>query len=781
MPHSSDAIGSPSRSQSSSLAVKPWSAEEDAVLLRHALHCGTRQWGMLGRRGQLKRNNKSCCNRYIFLRRKFVQRFQEILLREHLGGSAFSRRIALEAHSQLLLRRDGQQQQYWQQQQQQQQQHPEQQAGVGSLGSPPSPGLTFGGLSFDQCRRVFLSPNAHRPTAQASLATAFCTAAASSDGAALSTAAAAASSAAVFSVASFPDPALVSSAGSFNAAFPNASAACKLPMKRAREDYGGLLADPSLSGLAGSGWASRTLHHSQSLEDLFLQQGGERSEVQAALWARVVSESALPDDVLLGFSSEDPGVSVPFAALPAPLPAPFSAQPPQAAALPAPLPAPFSAQPPQAAALPAPLPAPFSAQPPQAAALPAPLPAPFSAQPPQAAALPAPLPAPFSVQPPQAAALPKPLPTQLAAPTGSVPRGICSCLGGTPSFENGCAGQEMPAFMGACTTVPKIDPQFLNTHVANLCMPAPASYLPTEATEASEASEPQGRPLAGCLLEPALPERALEQGGMREWGQKGGQARRHQHPVGQGRVSLPQRRHQQQLNDHQRLELQGIPSLLEPYPQTLPEPLHLEQALALAPSQAWEQASALAPSQALEQALALAPSQALEQALALAPSQALEQALALAPSQALEQALSLAPSQAWEQASALAPSEALEQALALAPSEALEQALALPSSQALEQALALAPSQALEQAFALPSSQALEQALALPSSQALEQALALPSSQALEQALALAPSQALEQAFALAPSLALGATNSNPLGSLYMPSTPSGSHMHASR
>ncbi|GJP30052.1 hypothetical protein CLOM_g22273, partial [Closterium sp. NIES-68] len=500
-----------------------------------------------------------------------------------LGGSAFPQHTALAAHDQLLLRRDGQQQQYshqqhrqQHQQQQQQHHHPEQQAGVGSLGSA-SPARTFGGLSFDECRSVFLSPNARRPTAQASLATAFCAAAAAaSDAAALSTATAAplaatpTAAAAVFSVASFPDPALVSSAGSFNAAFPNASAACKLPMKRTREDYGGLLADPSLSGLAGSGWASRTLHHSQSLEDLFLQQEGERSEVQAALWARVVSESALPDDVLLGFSSEDPGVSVPFAALPAPLPAPFSAQPPQAAALPA------------------------------------------------------------------------PLPTQLAAPTGVVPREIRSCLGGTLSIENDSAGQEMLAFMGACSTVPEIDPLFLDTHVAypclhgaasracmglhvgnpclfldsavaHLCLPTPASYLLTEAREASEASEQQGRPLAGCLPEPTLPEWALEQGGT---GEKGGQEHRHQHPVGQGvgveGVSLPQRRHQQQLNGHQHVELERIPSmsshhqpLPEPHPQPLSEPLPLEQTLALAPSQALEQALALASSQALEQALGL--------------------------------------------------------------------------------------------------------------------------------------------------------------------------------
>ncbi|CAI7868826.1 unnamed protein product, partial [Closterium sp. NIES-54] len=41
---------------------------EDAVLLQHALQCGTKQWGELEKSGQLRRNNKSCCNRYIFLK-----------------------------------------------------------------------------------------------------------------------------------------------------------------------------------------------------------------------------------------------------------------------------------------------------------------------------------------------------------------------------------------------------------------------------------------------------------------------------------------------------------------------------------------------------------------------------------------------------------------------------------------------------------------------------------------------------------------------------------------
>ncbi|CAI7848241.1 unnamed protein product, partial [Closterium sp. NIES-53] len=43
--------------------------QEDAVLLRHALRVGTKQWGALEKRGRLPlRDNKACCNRFIFLK-----------------------------------------------------------------------------------------------------------------------------------------------------------------------------------------------------------------------------------------------------------------------------------------------------------------------------------------------------------------------------------------------------------------------------------------------------------------------------------------------------------------------------------------------------------------------------------------------------------------------------------------------------------------------------------------------------------------------------------------
>ncbi|GJP41035.1 hypothetical protein CLOM_g680, partial [Closterium sp. NIES-68] len=472
----------------------------------------------LGRSGQLKRNNKSCCNRYIFLRRKFVQRFQQNLLREYLGGAAFPQRHQQHHH------------------------HHQQRQQDGAPGST-SPALTFGGLSFDECRSVFLSPNARRPTAQASLAAAF-SAAAASHAAALSTAHAnpssavvlgtapshgAPSRAAAFSTAA-ADPivatcaaaASVSSAGLFNAAFPNKAAAAvssaaapNLPMKRAREDWAGLMVDQSLSDLAGSGWARRTLRHSQSLKDNFRQQGWESSSMQAALWARVGSESALPDDVLLGSSCEDPHFNVSHAPLPVPLPAPLSAQP--------------------------------------------------------------------------QALLSAPLPTQLAARTDSVTERISSFFGRPLSLENDSAAQDLVLPMGACRPAQEAYPLFLNAPMPHPSRPAPASRLPL-------ATEPQGRALAACLPKPALLKSALEQGGA---GEGVAQVQPYMHTLGQGvgveGTTPPQKRHQQ-LNGRQFLQ-QGLnPSfsshqplpepLLEPLTQPPPEPLPLEQSLALAPSQA---------------------------------------------------------------------------------------------------------------------------------------------------------------------------------------------------
>ncbi|CAI6009236.1 unnamed protein product [Closterium sp. NIES-65] len=138
MLHSSEAIDG-----SASPSLNAWSREEDAVLLRHVLQCGTKQWGELERSGQLKRSNKSCCNRYIFLRRKFLHRFQH-----QFWSEFFPRGAAPPSH--ISVRSLALQQQ-------------QQQGGVGSHRLRTAV-LNFGGLSLDECKRVFLSPNdSHSP------------------------------------------------------------------------------------------------------------------------------------------------------------------------------------------------------------------------------------------------------------------------------------------------------------------------------------------------------------------------------------------------------------------------------------------------------------------------------------------------------------------------------------------------------------------------------------------------------------------------------------------
>ncbi|CAI5978833.1 unnamed protein product [Closterium sp. NIES-65] len=378
MSHSSEAVDS----QSASPGMQPsWTREEDAVLLRHVLQCGTKQWGELERSGQLKRSNKSCCNRYIFLRRKFTDRFHQNFLRKHLGAAAFSRPlIPLDGHSQPLLCQDFKQQQ---------QQRSE---GVGAVA------LTFGGLSYKECVMAFLAPNARccllaTPPNLSSLATpppASQTPFPASETAVLSAAAA--------STTEFPF-----SRDAVPVAAASSAAALRRAVKRPRDDCigrgddcvgrgddcvgrgadcVGRGADQRLpggcdsrlvrsglvrDGLVQGGMVSSTERRHQSavaeqfeqqgasssvqqaadealLEALLqeerrqLQQGGAGSRAQRVLWPRVGSESALPDDVLLGFSCEDPAftqraaLSVPPPTQPPkPLPSPL---PPQLAAPP---------------------------------------------------------------------------------------------------------------------------------------------------------------------------------------------------------------------------------------------------------------------------------------------------------------------------------------------------------------------------------------------------------------------------------------------------------------
>ncbi|CAI5527834.1 unnamed protein product [Closterium sp. Naga37s-1] len=52
------------------LPCPPSRPAEDAMLLRHALRYGTRQWGALEKSSLLPhRDNKSCCNRFLFLKK----------------------------------------------------------------------------------------------------------------------------------------------------------------------------------------------------------------------------------------------------------------------------------------------------------------------------------------------------------------------------------------------------------------------------------------------------------------------------------------------------------------------------------------------------------------------------------------------------------------------------------------------------------------------------------------------------------------------------------------
>ncbi|CAI5517300.1 unnamed protein product [Closterium sp. Naga37s-1] len=51
-----------------------WTPEEDAVLLEHVMAHGTAEWGQLRASGRLPlRDNKACCNRFLLLKRKFLQ------------------------------------------------------------------------------------------------------------------------------------------------------------------------------------------------------------------------------------------------------------------------------------------------------------------------------------------------------------------------------------------------------------------------------------------------------------------------------------------------------------------------------------------------------------------------------------------------------------------------------------------------------------------------------------------------------------------------------------
>ncbi|CAI5498006.1 unnamed protein product [Closterium sp. Naga37s-1] len=325
------------------LALPPaLSGQEDTVLLHHALQCGTKQWGELGRSGQLKRSNKSCCNRYIFLRRKFTHSFRQHLLQKHLEAVGISQHLSFDRDYQPLLS------QYFNQQQQQQQQQQQRLEGVGAGA------VALGGLSFDECMMVFFAPNARcyrtaAPTNLSSLATP------PAPHAHPPASHAAAFSPAAVRTTDFPSPRdAVAIASASNAA------ALRSPLKRPRGDCTGLGASQPLleghengllrdglvrGGVVRGGLVCTTERRGQSVAEQFQQhgessrmqaaenalldalllggdqqqQGGTRNRVQRVLWPRVGSESALPDDVLLGCTSEGPAV-MQRAALSAPTP-----------------------------------------------------------------------------------------------------------------------------------------------------------------------------------------------------------------------------------------------------------------------------------------------------------------------------------------------------------------------------------------------------------------------------------------------------------------------------
>ncbi|CAI5973206.1 unnamed protein product [Closterium sp. NIES-64] len=334
--------------------------QEDAVLLRHALQCGTKQWGELGRSGQLKRNNKSCCNRYIFLRRKFTDRFRQNFLQKHLGVAAQPQNITFNRHSQPLLCQDVKHQQ----QQQQQQQRSE---GVGAAA------LAFGGLSYEECVTAFLAPHARcclppAPPNLSSLATPPPASQAPPPVSQGATFSAVADCTYEFPFAQDAFPVAASS---------NTAALCRA-VKRPRDDcpevgaqkpllgresqllQGGVVRGGTVQGgMVQGGMVCGSESRRQSVAEQFqqqgasscvqageaallgallqeehrqLQQGGAKSRVQQVDRPRVGSESALPDDVLLGFSSDEPAFTQrappstqPLAALPAPMASPLAA------------------------------------------------------------------------------------------------------------------------------------------------------------------------------------------------------------------------------------------------------------------------------------------------------------------------------------------------------------------------------------------------------------------------------------------------------------------------
>ncbi|CAI5461947.1 unnamed protein product [Closterium sp. Yama58-4] len=184
--------------------------------------------------------------------RKFTRCFRENFLRKHLEDAALLQHVSLDGYRQPVFSKGFKQQQ---------QQHAE---GVGPAA------LAFGGLSFDECTAIFFAPNA-RPCRHPSLAPNISS---FSTPPPVSQAPHFASQAATFSAAAASTTKFPLAHDAIPVAAATISTALRRTVKRPRDDCLGLGPHQLLRG--------------------------------GQAWLGVGSESALPDDVLLGFCCEGP-------------------------------------------------------------------------------------------------------------------------------------------------------------------------------------------------------------------------------------------------------------------------------------------------------------------------------------------------------------------------------------------------------------------------------------------------------------------------------------------
>ncbi|CAI6006271.1 unnamed protein product [Closterium sp. NIES-64] len=269
MLHSSEAIDG-----SASPSLNAWSREEDAVLLRHVLQCGTKQWGELERSGQLKRSNKSCYANTLPTATADVACEPALAVVDvacnlaALSTAAVASAAVSNATAAFckLMRET-------------------------SLCTHPAEVVREEPLCTDPAEVVREEPLCTDP-AEVVREETLCT---------LCT-----NPAEVVRGARCRGRANVMR-GVLCCSDP---AAPSLPNKRPRDGFTGPVAAAPVPG--------STMQRPQSLESGCARQG-KRSRVHPALWPRVGSESALPDDVLLGVSTGEAGYSTPCATCPVPL------------------------------------------------------------------------------------------------------------------------------------------------------------------------------------------------------------------------------------------------------------------------------------------------------------------------------------------------------------------------------------------------------------------------------------------------------------------------------